>query len=143
LIDARFEEGELIVCSELVLGRDLETIVDRLRAQKKMVPFEVSIAAILSVLEGLHHAHELCGPDGRHLGLVHRDVAPKNIMVGYDGAVKLIDFGIAHADVGAFRTTPGMLVGTLAYLSPEQAMGGIVDRRTDVYCAGAVLFELL
>src|SRR5688572_12580626 len=78
LVDARFEEGELIVCTEFVLGRDLETIAQRLRDVRRLVPPEIVISVMLRVLDGLHYAHELCGPDGAHLGLVHRDVSPKN-----------------------------------------------------------------
>jgi serine/threonine-protein kinase len=138
LEDAWFEGEVLWTSYELVPGHDLEAIT-----MKRALPPAIAVGIMVRVLAGLHHAHELRGPDGARLEPVHRDVSPKNVMIGYGGEVKLIDFGIARAPVGAFRTQPGVLVGTLRYLSPEQAAGAEVDRRSDVYSAGAVLFELL
>ncbi len=140
LEDAWFEDGSLCIASELIAGRDLEAILLRSAGQ---IPRPIAVAIMIETLAGLHHAHELRGTDGEHLGLVHRDFSPKNVMVGFGGEVKLIDFGIARASVGDFRTTPGTIVGTLRYLSPEQAAGKPVDRKSDIYSAGAILFELI
>ena len=93
---------------------------------------------------GLHYAHTRVGADGKPLGLVHRDVSPQNVLVTYEGGVKLVDFGIAKATraVDAAQTQAGLLKGKYAYMSPEQARGQPVDARSDVFCAGVLLWEL-
>ena len=92
--------------------------------------------------EGLHHAHEVTDKDGKSIELVHRDVNASNIFVTYDGHVKLIDFGLVKATNRVTSTIEGIVKGKLAYLSPEQALGKPVDRRTDIFALGATLWEL-
>src|SRR5207249_1493380 len=96
---------------------------------------------IADALGGLHYAHELADYDGTPLGIVHRDVSPQNILVTYDGAVKVLDFGIAKASTSIIRTETGVLKGKMPYLAPERALGKPVDRRADVYAVGAMLWE--
>jgi serine/threonine protein kinase len=99
---------------------------------------------IAESLAGLHYAHELCDYDGVPLRVVHRDVSPQNIIITFDGGVKLVDFGIAKASVNVTETESGVLKGKLAYMAPEQARFGVnVDRRADVFSAGIVLWECL
>jgi hypothetical protein len=97
----------------------------------------------MHVAEGLHAAHETCDEQGRRLDVVHRDVSPENILLAYAGHVKLIDFGIAKAYGRRHRTEDGLLKGKFRYMSPEQASGQPIDRRTDVYQLGIVLWEML
>jgi eukaryotic-like serine/threonine-protein kinase len=99
------------------------------------------LTIIAEALIGLHHAHELCDFDGKPLNIVHRDVSPHNVFVTYDGAVKVLDFGIAKAAGAASRTETGEVKGKLAYMAPEQLLGQKVDRRSDIFAAGCILWE--
>ena len=97
---------------------------------------------ISDAAEGLHAAHELRDKDGKLLNLVHRDVTPHNLFLTYDGAVKVVDFGIAKVTGRLSTTRAGTLKGKLAYMSPEQVQGISIDRRTDIFALGVVLWEL-
>ncbi len=126
---------------EYVRGASLWKL--RLRCRELGVAFPVTLAAELCarVAAGLHAAHSLTDPEGQLLGVVHRDVSPPNILLAFDGAVKLTDFGIAKAT--SLHTSPGVLKGKLAYMSPEQSRGDPIDARTDIFALGVVLWELL
>jgi serine/threonine protein kinase len=139
----RTPDGYYIVM-EYVDGRDLRATQHKLWEQKKK--WEIADAAYLvaRALDGLYHAHTATTEDGRPLNLVHRDFSPSNILVGFDGGVKLIDFGIAKAAMPRDQTAAGIIKGKVRYMSPEQANGD--DRLTaqsDVFSAGTVLYELL
>ena len=109
---------------------------------EKRVPYGLALHIASNVCAGLHFAHELRDPKGRALEIVHRDISPANIVVTHAGGVKLIDFGIATARGREFETQTGIVKGTEAYMSPEQARCQLVDRRSDVYSLGVVLFEM-
>ncbi len=143
LTDAKSERGVFYLAMEYIAGHDLESMMFRLMEQRKMLPPELSIRVTLDVLEGLHYAHEYTDADGRHLEIVHRDLSPRNVMITYEGDVKIIDFGLARTNLGEFRTAPGMVLGTLRYMSPEQAVAEPVDRRSDIYSWSVVLYEML
>jgi eukaryotic-like serine/threonine-protein kinase len=102
---------------------------------------EIYYAIISDVLAGLHYAHELADYDGTPLAVVHRDVTPHNVFVTYDGAVKVVDFGLAKATGRAIETEVGIVKGKVRYMSPEQASGGTVDRRTDIFAVGVILWS--
>jgi len=108
------------------------------------VPIRARLAAriVADTCAGLHAAHELIGDDGRPLDVVHRDVSPHNILITTDGQIKVTDFGVAKALGKSHMTVAGQLKGKLAYMSPEQLMGGAVDRRADVFALGCVLYEI-
>jgi serine/threonine-protein kinase len=137
--------GEVYLAMEYVAGEPLSRLISVVREREGSLPLGVTAYILSEACEGLHAAHELCGPDGEPLGVVHRDVSPHNIMVGYDGGVKLLDFGVAKVDLVdcVARTKTGEVKGKTAYMSPEQAMGEVVDRRSDLYSVGAVLFECI
>src|SRR5262249_50413419 len=103
----------------------------------------IAVRIFLDILAGLHAAHELTGPDGASLNLIHRDVSPQNMLIGADGISRITDFGVARAESRLSTTRGGKLKGKLAYMAPEQIKGDTVDRRGDVYAAGVVLWELL
>ena len=107
------------------------------------VPLEVELSVLHDALLGLQHAHELRDFDGSPLGVVHRDVSPQNILVTYDGEVKVLDFGIAKANRQTEQTAVGIIKGKFRYMAPEQVNGSPVDSRTDVFAAGIILWEAL
>jgi serine/threonine protein kinase len=135
----RDADGRFVLVMELVRGVDLRQLL-----RSGPLPVAVSAYVVAEVLAGLAYAHEL-ERDGRPLGIVHRDVSPHNVMVTWDGGVKLVDFGIAKAvaSTGAGRTETGVLKGKMAYMSPEQAHGVELDGRSDVFSTGAMFHELL
>jgi serine/threonine-protein kinase len=134
-------DGRNYIVMEYADGETLSMFLKHASRGKRLSPaLSASIAA--DVAGGLHAAHELRGPRGEPLDLVHRDVSPQNIIVTYDGRVKLTDFGVAKATGRIQRTQPGEIKGKLAYMAPEQAFGREVDRRSDVYALGVVLYEL-
>ncbi|MGH1344970.1 MAG: serine/threonine-protein kinase [Nannocystales bacterium] len=126
---------------EYVHGRGVNELL-RTAAKAQGVPLDCALSIVTAVAGALHHAHEACDAEGAPLGLVHRDVSPSNILVSYDGAVKLVDFGIAKATSQAQATRSQAIKGKLAYMSPEQARGSALDRTADVFSLGVVLYEL-
>jgi hypothetical protein len=114
------------------------------QAAGEPVPLELGYALGIAAAaaDGLHYAHERLGPGGEPFGIVHRDVSPSNVLVSYDGAVKVSDFGIAKWALQRTRTQEGTLKGKFAYMSPEQCRGRAVDRRSDVFALGTILYEL-
>ena len=128
---------------EFIRGVNLEQFCKMLLVRKQTLPLELAVFIVSRVVRGLTYAHAKRSKDGDPLGLVHRDVSPKNIMIAYEGDVKLIDFGIAKA-AGFFNTGEGDVVtGKPDYMSPEQADFKVIDRRADIFSAGVVLAELL
>jgi serine/threonine-protein kinase len=121
--------------------------LSRLAKQSRNVeslPIPMVVKIIADIASALHHAHTAKGPDGRPMGIVHRDVTPENIMIGFDGVVRLLDFGIAKAaTTQSDKTQAGVLKGKFAYMSPEQYQGEVLDGRSDVFSLGVCLYELL
>lgn len=133
-------DGELYLLLEFVQGADLRDIGKTVGRAKEKIPTAAVASIIRSAARGLDHAHDY-GPTGKSLGLVHRDVSPPNIMVGFDGRVAVIDFGIARVERAYQRVREGQLKGKFAYMSPEQVEGLAVDRRSDVFSLGILLWE--
>jgi serine/threonine-protein kinase len=139
------EENEVLyIVMEWVDGEPLSTISRAAQKQNQPMPLPVAVRIAADALAGLHAAHELRDDDGKPIGLVHRDVSPQNILVSYDGATKIVDFGVALQGRESERTaTAGDKVkGKVPYMSPEQALGKPIDRRTDVFAMGIVLYQL-
>ena len=135
-------EGMFFFAMEYVQGQDMRKLVRAARRKQKPIPLEHILHIIMGVAGGLHHAHEKVGLDGRPVGIVHRDVSPSNVLVTYEGAVKIVDFGIAKAATAQVSTIAGTLKGKIPYMSPEQCRGETVDRRSDIFSIGTLLWEL-
>ena len=135
-------DGQYFTVMEYLPGEDLSKVLNRFVVSRQHMPFGMAATIVSQVCSGLHFAHELTDTDGRPLNLVHRDVNPSNIILTYSGDVKLIDFGVATTAQHA-KTATGTIKGKLAYMSPEHLLARGVDRRSDVFAAGIVLWELL
>jgi serine/threonine protein kinase len=136
------EGGSYFLAMEFLDGLDVRRILQALHQQNRPIPLEIAVAVVMGVAAGLHYVHEKSDADGKPLALVHRDVSPQNIIVTRDGGVKLVDFGIAKATLRASETRAGALKGKLSYMSPEQCRLEPLDRRSDVFSLGIVLWEL-
>ena len=135
------DRGVLFMAMEWVEGDSLHTLIKEAR-KRRAVPPEMAVRMIADVAGGLHEAHELRGWDGELRGVVHCDVSPHNILIGLDGHAKLTDFGVAHAAAMSVAEREGAMMGKVGYMSPEQAFGSAIDRRSDIFSLGVVLFEL-
>ncbi|MDB5218170.1 MAG: hypothetical protein JWO86_6097 [Myxococcaceae bacterium] len=142
-LDVVAEQDELLVVMEYVEGDSVAHLIKLTLNAGQRVPVTFAAAIAAQALHGLHAAHEARDRNGEPLGIVHRDVSPQNILVGIDGVSRVLDFGIAKAASRATATEDGQLKGKTAYMAPEQLQHGAVDRRTDVFAASIVLWELL
>jgi serine/threonine-protein kinase len=142
VLDVGVADGRHFLAMEYVDGVDLRDLLAAAARANRGVPYEVTLSIITAAAAGLDHAHRRCDTAGRPLRVVHRDVSLSNIMVGHDGAVKVVDFGIASTTISDVHTMPGVVRGKASYMSPEQCLGDALDHRTDVFALGVVLYEL-
>ncbi|WP_437634151.1 protein kinase domain-containing protein [Sorangium sp. So ce854] len=142
MYDIEEVDGVPVIAMEYLHGEDLRTIKKSLRSANRRMPVEHAITIAVGVAAGLHYAHEKVGFDGKPLNIIHRDVSPHNVFVTYDGAVKILDFGIAKAANRVNETRDGALKGKVPYMSPEQCTSERLDRRSDIYSVGILLYEM-
>ena len=142
-LDIVQSETKLLIVMEYVEGVSLSVLLRAAQKQGRKLPVPFVAAIARDLLEGLHAAHELTDENGVSLGVVHRDVSPQNILIGVDGIARVVDFGVAKATGRSYQTQTGEIRGKVGYMAPEQMFGEAVDRRTDVYAAGVVLWEAL
>ncbi len=135
-------EGEPYIVMERLEGEDMRTIRRVVRRAREKIPLEVSLEVLIRACHGLHAAHEAKGRRGEPLRVVHRDVSPHNIIVTFEGDVKVLDFGVAKSENQRVETRDGVLKGKIPYMAPEQIRAEKIDRRTDIYALGVVLYEL-
>jgi serine/threonine protein kinase len=135
--------GFYYIAMEYVDGKDLRSLLRKVREYRSPFPEAVAAFVTMKVAMALDYAHRKRGMNDKELKLVHRDVSPQNVLISSEGAVKLVDFGIAKAATKSTQTMAGALKGKLLYMSPEQALGQSLDNRSDIYSLGLVLFELL
>ena len=134
-------DGEYFIAMELLKGEELVAVLRRAIGSGQGVPLDIALGIIMQSLEGLQYAHARTAEDGTPLGLVHRDINPTNIHVGYDGLCKIVDFGIAATRTSAVAKS-GQFAGKLSYMGPEQVRGDALDGRADIFALGVVLYEM-
>ena len=142
-LDLVEEQGELFIIMDYVHGVTLTYLTRKAHQLKKKIPLGVTLRIALGMLNGLHAAHEATNERGESMCVIHRDVSPENVLIGIDGFPRLIDFGIASALGNLSSTREGQVKGKFAYLAPEQVLGDPLTRRTDVYSASVVLWQVL
>jgi serine/threonine-protein kinase len=141
ILDLGEEAGVLFLVMDWIEGEPLSAVLKAASRDTGSIPLPITIRIISQAAAGLHAAHELRDESGHPLGLVHRDASPQNILVAFDGVVKVVDFGIAKASGrGSADTNAGQIKGKAAYMSPEQVKGFELDRRTDVFALGTILY---
>ncbi len=142
-IEVGSSAGLEFISMEHIFGHTFSVLIATAAASGGLLPTSMVALTLAAACDALHYAHELRDQDGRPYGLVHRDVCPHNLMLDFDGRVKLLDFGVARADTGRTRTETGIVKGRYSYMAPEHITGGTTDRRSDIYSMGVVLFEAL
>lgn len=141
--DIGIKDDECFFTMEYLHGEDLKAILAASNKAREQLPLELALQIAVGCAAGLHHAHEQTDYAGHPLNIVHRDVSPSNIIVTRQSGVKLIDFGIAKAASDKEHTGVGVLKGKVAYMSPEQCRGEVLDRRSDIFALGIVLYEMI
>ncbi|HEY0715925.1 MAG TPA: serine/threonine-protein kinase, partial [Polyangia bacterium] len=142
IFDFGFADGYYYIALEHIPGEDVSAIITRMIDRGQPLPVEIVVRIVMDVCAGLHYAHTLA-EEGQPLGIIHRDVSPSNIMVSYQGAVKLLDFGIAKAASRVTATRTGNIKGKFLFVAPEQVRGEPIDARVDLFSLGITMFSLL
>lgn len=135
------DQGRPFIAMEYLEGQSYWSLLKKVG--RTNLALETHLEILINALAGLHYAHEFVDLDGTPLGMAHRDVSPQNVFVTYDGQVKLLDFGLAKASCAEQKTRVGVIKGKISYLAPEQATNGPIDRRTDIFAVGVMLWEAL
>ena len=134
---------DYFISMEFIHGVNLRDILYHAREAKIPIPLDIAVYVVSEVCKGLDYAHRKTDQTNKPLNIVHRDVSPQNVLISYEGEVKIVDFGIAKAAMNISHTMAGILKGKIAYMSPEQAMGKTVDNRTDIFSTGILLYEVI
>lgn len=143
VMDLEVHEEDVLLVIEFIAGANMEEVVEAYTQRNEPVPLGFALATVREAAQGLAHAHGHKNSKGEPVPIIHRDVTPRNVMVDFEGAIKMLDFGIARAKGSERRTQVGMVRGTTAYMSPEQAIGKELDPRTDIFSLGIIFHELL
>ncbi|MCA9524256.1 MAG: serine/threonine protein kinase, partial [Myxococcales bacterium] len=143
IYDLGLVENQYYIVMEHIQGKDLFQILRKLYTTGIKIPIEAGVFIGMEICSGLHYAHNKRDANGRPLGIIHRDISPQNILLSFDGEVKIIDFGIAKAAERFTATETGVIKGKFYYMSPEQAKGLKLDHRSDIFSAGLILYEIL
>jgi tetratricopeptide (TPR) repeat protein/tRNA A-37 threonylcarbamoyl transferase component Bud32 len=136
-------EESYYIAMEYLLGKDLRLVTRKAALKDKPVSLEFALYVVSRICAGLDYSHSLKDFQGTSLNIIHRDISPPNVLITYDGNVKIVDFGIAKAATQSHLTQAGMIKGKVSYMSPEQAQGKVIDHRSDIFSTGIILYELL
>ena len=136
-------KGQLHIVMEFIEGRDLRQIIQKLCQEGRTLPITAAVHIAIKLCHALDYAHRKTSPTGQPLNLIHRDVSPQNVLVSFDGLVKLLDFGVAKSDMLHSETEAGVIKGKSGYMSPEQIRNDQIDHRTDIFSIGVTLYEML
>ena len=134
---------DYFISMEFINGINMRELLNRLKEAGEEFSEELVVYIISEVSKGLDYAHSKRDTEGQELNIVHRDISPQNILLSFEGEVKIVDFGIAKAAMNISHTMAGILKGKISYMSPEQALGKPINRKTDIFSAGLMLYELL
>src|SRR4051812_45468587 len=143
VFDIGVGDNAYFIVMEYVDGADLKAVIDFMKKSGRTMPVEQAVFIAAKITEGLSYAHELSSSDGQPLSVVHRDMSPPNVLITKYGEVKIVDFGLAKAASQLEKSEVGIIKGKFSYLSPEAALGQDVDKRTDIFAVGIILWELL
>src|SRR5579871_2970 len=143
IFDLGKQGNDYYIAMEYLAGEDVGALLRRCVEARLAIPVDLALKVAGAAAEALHYAHDVKAPDGAPLNIVHRDVTPSNLFLTYQGAVKVLDFGIARAEQRLQETRVGQVKGKAAYMSPEQALGKGIDRRADIWSLGVCLYEML
>jgi len=143
VLDVGLHEGDTYIALEHVDGKDLRKVAARMRERQLPPPLTFVLYVMGRVLDALAYAHRKRDDEDKELHLVHRDISPQNVLVSYEGEVKIIDFGLAKSTLSVSTTNPSIVLGKFLYMSPEQARHQPVDRRSDLYSVGLCMYELI
>ena len=136
-------EGQYYIAMEFVHGKDVLRLLSRCVKLKRRIPLKITLYCVSEVCKGLSYAHAARDLRGEPLHIIHRDVSPSNIILSFEGAVKIMDFGVARARTQQIETRSGVLKGKLGYMSPEQVTGRDLDFRSDIFALGTILYEAI
>jgi serine/threonine protein kinase len=136
-------EGAYFIAMEYIHGKDLRVLSNKSKEKELPLPLGYALYITSRICSGLDYSHNLKDFQGNPLKLIHRDISPQNILVTYEGEVKIVDFGIAKAARKSVDTREGLIKGKVAYMSPEQAAGKTIDHRSDIFSAGILLYEMI
>ena len=143
VFDLDEERGTYFLAMEYVRGVNLYELYERISASDRWIEVPMALYLVAEICKGLHFAHTRTGADGKALGIIHRDISPQNVLLSFEGEVKITDFGIATAAERLHQTAAGIVKGKYAYMAPERLDEATVDARVDVFSAGVLLYELL
>ena len=143
VFDIGVGDNAYFIVMEYVDGADLKAVIEYMRKSGQAFPVEAACYIASKICEGLTYAHELCGPDGQPMHIIHRDMSPPNVLITKHGEVKIVDFGLAKAASQLEKSEAGVIKGKFGYLSPEAAQGREIDHRTDIFAVGIILWEML
>lgn len=136
-------DHSLFMSMEYVAGANLREVLNHASSHQYFIPIPDAVHIAVGILDGLAYAHGCHAPNGESLHLIHRDVSPPNVLLGYNGDIKLTDFGLVKSKAQISKTVPGLIKGKFSYLSPEAAYGESIDARSDIYAVGIILWEML